>query len=223
MKIKCPYCEKFLNTPDNIDITDYIGETVKCEECGQNFNLSREDIYIKTINFSNKSTYQMIDSVKNINNMAGSKLTKDEIYQKEDIKLNLKKQKEEQDLKTIGIGCLILIALIVIFSLFSSLFSSLSSSPLSSQTQKETRKEQIEKIFSVWDGSNYGLTKHIKRSMNDPDSYEHVETVYWDKGDYLLVKTTFRGKNAFGGVVKNWVTAKVNLQGNVTGVISKGP
>jgi hypothetical protein len=59
--------------------------------------------------------------------------------------------------------------------------------------------------------------------MNDPDSYDHVETRYSDKGDHLIVKTTFRGKNAFGGVVKNWVIAKVDLNGNVIEVISQGP
>ena len=91
------------------------------------------------------------------------------------------------------------------------------------KTQEEIRKEKIEKHFSAWDGSHRGLTKLIKKSMNDPDSYKHVETVYWDKGDHLVVKTTFRGKNAFGGVVKNWIMAKVDLNGNVIEVISQGP
>ena len=59
--------------------------------------------------------------------------------------------------------------------------------------------------------------------MNDPDSYEHVKTEYWDKGDYLIVKTTFRGKNAFGGVVVNWVTVKTDLDGFVIELISKNP
>jgi hypothetical protein len=63
----------------------------------------------------------------------------------------------------------------------------------------------------------------IKKSMNDPNSYEHEETVYWDKGDHLIVRTTFRGKNAFGGVVKNSIMAKVDLNGNVIEIISEGP
>jgi len=91
------------------------------------------------------------------------------------------------------------------------------------KTPEEIRKERIEKHFSPWDGSHRGLTALIKESMNDPDSYDHVETGYWDKGDHLIVKTTFRGKNAFGGVVKNWVMAKVDLNGNVIEVISQGP
>ena len=85
------------------------------------------------------------------------------------------------------------------------------------------RKERIEKGFSsLWDGSHRELTKVIKGSMNDPGSYEHVETVSWDMGDHLVVRTTFRGKNAFGGVVSNWVKAKTDLDGNVLEVIEQG-
>ena len=85
------------------------------------------------------------------------------------------------------------------------------------------RKERIEKGFSsLWDGSHRELTKVIKGSMNDPGSYEHVKTVYWDMGDHLVVRTTFRGKNAFGGVVSNWVKAKTDLDGNVLEVIEQG-
>jgi hypothetical protein len=89
-----------------------------------------------------------------------------------------------------------------------------------SLTQQGVRKQKISKLFSPWDGSHPELTKIIKKTMNDPKSYEHVETVYWDKLDHVLVKTTFRGKNAFGGVVKNSVTAKVDLGGNVIEFVS---
>lgn len=91
------------------------------------------------------------------------------------------------------------------------------------KTPEEERTAEIEKNFSGWDGSHNGLTAAIKESMNDPKSYEHVETRYSDKGDHLIVTTTFRGKNAFGGVVKNSVTAKVDLNGNVIEIISQSP
>ena len=73
----------------------------------------------------------------------------------------------------------------------------------------------IEKQFSAWDGSHIGFTNYIKKSMNDPNSYEHAKTVYGDKGDHLIVETTFRGKNRFGGVVSETWRAKVDLNGNV--------
>ncbi len=118
---------------------------------------------------------------------------------------------------------LLLIGLIVLALGSTDSNSSSSSKPSKPKTKEEIRKEKIEEHFSAWDGSHRGLTKLIKKSMNDPDSYDHVETRYSDKGDHLIVKTTFRGKNAFGGVVKNWVIAKVDLDGNVIEVISQGP
>ena len=81
------------------------------------------------------------------------------------------------------------------------------------------RKKRFEKQFSTWDGSHINFTKFIKQSMNDPKSYKHVETVYWDRGNYLIVQTTFRGKNSFGGVVKESVKAKVSLDGDVLEII----
>jgi tetratricopeptide (TPR) repeat protein len=85
------------------------------------------------------------------------------------------------------------------------------------------RKTRIESQFSAWNGAHRELERVIKESMNDPDSYKHVETVYWDRGDYLVVKTTFRGKNAFGGVIKNSVTAKVSIDGHVLEILAQEP
>lgn len=82
------------------------------------------------------------------------------------------------------------------------------------------RKEVIGKHFSSWDGSHNGLTKLIKDGMNDPVSYEHVETTYTDNGDYLLITTSFRGKNAFGAKVLNSITAKVDFDGNVLEIMN---
>lgn len=87
--------------------------------------------------------------------------------------------------------------------------------------QAADRKEEIEKQFSAWDGAHTNLERYIKKNMNDPDSYEHIETNYWDMKDHLVVMTKFRGKNAFGGKVINTVKAKVDLQGNVIEIIEQ--
>lgn len=89
-------------------------------------------------------------------------------------------------------------------------------------TPKTERQIQLEKQFSAWDGSHIELTKIIKKAMNDPDSYEHVETVYWDMKDHVVVRTTYSGKNAFGGRVKNWVKAKSDNNGNIIEIIEEG-
>lgn len=85
----------------------------------------------------------------------------------------------------------------------------------------EARIKKLESQFSAWDGSHRTLERAIKKSMNDPDSYEHVETTYRDLGDSLIVSTTFRGKNGFGGMVKNTVVAQVDLDGNILNIISE--
>lgn len=85
----------------------------------------------------------------------------------------------------------------------------------------EARKKKIESQFSAWDGSHRNLEQLIKAAMNDPDSYKHVETVYWDRGDYLVVRTTYRGKNVFGGVVKNSVMAIVSIDGRVLKILDQ--
>jgi hypothetical protein len=55
--------------------------------------------------------------------------------------------------------------------------------------------------------------------MNNPDSYEHVETAFGDRSDYLIVRTVFRGINGFNAVVKDSATAKVSLHGYILEVI----
>lgn len=94
--------------------------------------------------------------------------------------------------------------------------------PTPEKTAAELRAERIEKAFSPWDGSHRGVEREIKARMNDPSSYEHVETRYTDKGDFLLVRTTFRGKNAFGGLIVNTWVVKTDLDGNVLQIISTG-
>ncbi|GAA4100538.1 hypothetical protein GCM10022392_26420 [Mucilaginibacter panaciglaebae] len=83
----------------------------------------------------------------------------------------------------------------------------------------EDRQEKIKYQFSPWSGAHIKLERYIKGNMNDPDSYEHIETTYSDKGSYLIVVTKFRGKNSFGGKVINYVKAKVDLDGNVIKII----
>lgn len=85
----------------------------------------------------------------------------------------------------------------------------------------KNRKEIIEKQFSAWDGSHPALTRLIKESMNDPDSYDHIETRFRDDGSSIFVITKFRGANAFGGKVINTVSARVDFAGNVIEVVSQ--
>ncbi|MFK4132220.1 hypothetical protein ACI2KR_07995 [Pseudomonas luteola] len=88
--------------------------------------------------------------------------------------------------------------------------------------EAEARQKTIEAQFSGWDGSHRGLERIIKASMNDPDSYEHVKTTYSDMGgNRIRVKEVFRGKNGFGGMVLNSITADFTIDGNLIRVVSQ--
>ncbi|MDP4239093.1 MAG: hypothetical protein Q8904_06425 [Bacteroidota bacterium] len=115
----------------------------------------------------------------------------------------------------------ILSALTVCFFVFIALGSNNESKTNADGTPKTERQIEVEKQFSSFDGSHSGLTALIKKSMNDPDSYEHIETRFKDEGDYIFVVTKFRGANAFGGKVINTASAKVDFSGNVIELISQ--
>ena len=80
--------------------------------------------------------------------------------------------------------------------------------------RERERQGKIQKQFSVWDGSHYGLVKLTKLMMNDPDSFKHVSTRYIDMIDTILVTMTYRGTNGFGAVVTENIQAEFDLDGN---------
>ena len=83
------------------------------------------------------------------------------------------------------------------------------------ESAAKDRQKKIKKLFNstLNFGYNYALNNQIKEALHDPDSFEHTKTVYWDKGDYLLVQVTFRAKNRFGGFVRHKVEATMDLDG----------
>ncbi|HYF84577.1 MAG TPA: hypothetical protein VEB00_16365 [Clostridia bacterium] len=88
------------------------------------------------------------------------------------------------------------------------------------EQEKLNYQAWIEGQFSAWDGSHKDLVKLIKDNMNDPKSFEHVETRYKDDGDGITVYMKFRGKNAFGGLVLNEVLAKADYKTNTIKIIA---
>ena len=78
--------------------------------------------------------------------------------------------------------------------------------------------EEVEKQFDLWDGSHRALTDNIKSYLNDPSSYEHIETKYRfvlhtkKESPFIALTTLFTAKNGFGGRVKAMATAKADLE-----------
>jgi len=84
------------------------------------------------------------------------------------------------------------------------------------KTPEQIRKEKIKSQFSAWDGSHKKVESFVKNNMKNPDSYQHIETRYTDKGDYLLVGTKYRGTNSFNAIVPETKLFKVDIE---TGVV----
>lgn len=83
------------------------------------------------------------------------------------------------------------------------------------RTKEQIRVDIIKQQFNVRNGSHIQLTDFIKDNMNDPDSYEHIETKFTDKYDYIIVSTRFREANVFGAKVINEIHAHIDLRGNI--------
>ncbi len=83
----------------------------------------------------------------------------------------------------------------------------------------KTNEEKANALLSGWNGSMNSVVKLVKGSMNDPDSFEHVETRtgYYENNSFI-VSMKYRGKNAFGGVITKYVDVKVDYSGNVISV-----
>jgi len=86
--------------------------------------------------------------------------------------------------------------------------------PVKELTAEERFQQNIEDQFSPWNGSHMKLVDYVKRNMNDPKSFEHVQTKYMlnDNKTELELEMKFRGKNAFGAMVLNTVYARADVE-----------
>lgn len=71
--------------------------------------------------------------------------------------------------------------------------------------------------FSAWDGSCIPLVKAVKQDMNDPKSFEFVkvESMIENENGNLIVAMSFRGKNAYGGIVLQGVWCELTPDGKI--------
>lgn len=79
------------------------------------------------------------------------------------------------------------------------------------------KNSRLNSMFSS-EGYHIGLVQRIKGMMNDPSTFEHVETKYGyykDADNHVFLYMKFRGSNSFGAKVVNKVGAKVNLNNQI--------
>ncbi|MCY3770633.1 MAG: hypothetical protein OXG98_01215 [Gemmatimonadetes bacterium] len=99
-----------------------------------------------------------------------------------------------------------------------------------SQRQKAEREaalqERVDAQFSPWDGSHRVLVEAVKKTLNDPGSFEHLETktmrgTGWP--ETFVVRMEYTAKNAFGGRVRKFVLVEVTGEtGRIVQVFDEG-
>ncbi len=109
--------------------------------------------------------------------------------------------------------------IIVIGLLWNAVPNDTDSNTSKSKSTPKTNEERVSELQSGYDGSIRSVVKFVKNSMNDPDSFEHVETRtgFYEKESFI-VSMKYRGKNPFGGVITKYIDLKVDYSGNVISV-----
>ena len=84
------------------------------------------------------------------------------------------------------------------------------------QIKDSLRSEQVHELFSAWDGYHIKLKAKIQENLNDPESYENISTLYWDRDSIIIIKNVFTAKNEYGGVEKYTIRAESDINGNIS-------
>jgi hypothetical protein len=83
-------------------------------------------------------------------------------------------------------------------------------------TPLSEKEQNIKELFSSWDGSCKVVSARIKESLNNPDSYQHVQTSYINRPNgHIVVTTRFRATNGFGAIMTKAAVAEVTPLGNI--------
>jgi hypothetical protein len=92
------------------------------------------------------------------------------------------------------------------------------------KTAMQLKEEHLARVFSSWDGSSSTVVDLVKATLNDPESFEHLNTNYIQTGSdeehrEYLVTMEFTAKNGFGGRLRKWVTVILDKDGNYVSTI----
>lgn len=76
----------------------------------------------------------------------------------------------------------------------------------------DERKKQIKSQFAA-DGSNWIFVYQYQKQLHDPDSFEHIETRYEVRGEYIYVEMRYRAKNLLGAKRISMKSARISIDG----------
>lgn len=116
-------------------------------------------------------------------------------------------RKEKSVKNIILISSILLITCFITYTFFTS--------PSSVKETKDPNQKLIEKQFNPLYGDHLQLKIASKNHLKFPDTYEHIETKYWDNKERssITVKSYFNGKNAFGVPQRQCLIATYSYSG----------
>ena len=76
---------------------------------------------------------------------------------------------------------------------------------------KAARENFRNTCLSGWDGRHRALANWVKDRLNNPSSFDHVETRFGFKYDYVNLEMKYRAENGFGATITTYILAKVSL------------
>lgn len=89
----------------------------------------------------------------------------------------------------------------------------------SAEQAEASRRKEIEAAFSPWDGAHIELKKIIKSVMQDPGSFECIDSHWIDMvNGNIKVTMVYAGTNAYGARVQESITAECRVSGEVVRV-----
>ena len=93
----------------------------------------------------------------------------------------------------------------------------------SDQDSSTNSTNKIDSHFSKFDGSFIKFREYIKENLNDPSSFEHVETRFTDHEDgTATVWMKYRGKNSFNATITKIAKCTLNtITGDFSNVITE--
>lgn len=70
-------------------------------------------------------------------------------------------------------------------------------------------------------GKHWKSVEYVKNRMHNPKSFKHVRTTWTNRESqgFRIINMTYRGTNLYNAIVTNTIHVKVDLNGNVAGVI----
>lgn len=174
-------------------------QTIKCSNCWQELTLNQEDEMSKDL-----SCPLCKQSFPN------------PIYVR-------RKREHQKGLNRIfSLGGIVLGAIVLIWMLHRHIPSNVEKIGTNGVSEQNTSSFG-DNCINGWTGGCKAIEKYLRDNLDDPDSYENIETKFWDMNGYEVVVTKYRSRNQYGAKSISTIKAKVSYNCKLIEIIEIYP